>query len=245
MITMTRTQAIRTRSSLSDPADDLPEKTPTQRLNDKLSKGRALGSLKFKPNNSAFLVYIKYSTLITSTKTRGLFAAEDIPANSVICRATGSREFGEAPINSYWIHISSNPYTVLILNSPTVEYPGAIVNTAGQHLKNNSTFSYHPRYDYVTIRSKTNIKSGDEILVPYGSSLTRQITIQRPIFMAPVIKIKIQDIPKNVTGMHNPSMLANCPMCHEKMAHYKIKHHYNNYKCIKNQQSLAQVPHAK
>jgi len=204
-------------------SDEHDRNGTTSWTNRTLANGKATGGLIFKPYFSNYKLQIKQSKLLN---TRGLFAFSHIKAGTIICRATGT--FSDfIPQNRFCYHVRKDPFRVLKLDDPTIEYPGNIINTANKKGDNNAVFRHHPSKTFITVTATKTIHKSDEILIPYGTKLTKSIrnyAINNP---------PIQSSPKIILNpkIINPKKIVVCPKCNGKIQIFKLKRHINNFKC--------------
>lgn len=175
-----------------------------------LASGGNLGGLIFKSSTG-----IQLSCMRNKRRVRGLFAKQDIPKGSEICRLVGKRIMSKKEPDikdTYCFFISKGIY--LQLDPPTIDYPGNLINTSLQtgfmDKPNNCYYEIAADTDYVKVIASVDISNGEELLTSYGPKFDKEVAREH--------KQKIEENKKAF-------QMVTCGVCNVYMRYFLLKKH--------------------
>jgi len=188
-------------------------------LNNRLSKGGALGNVVFKSSNG-----ISFKCTRDCIGGRGLRVHQTVPKGVTIAR-------GDGELIQY-SDLSSVPHTldfkiwdshnkILHLHAPTVQSPANLANTSdGKNHKNNCRIKHRAGTHFFSIETVKALRPGDEVTVAYGSKFTKYVRAVA----------QIESVLSKAEKARSTS-LVNCDRCNLLLLSYRLKKHRGRIFC--------------
>lgn len=202
-----------------------------QFLNNRLSKGQALGNVVFKSSNG-----VQFKCTKDCIGGRGLRVHQSVPKGVTIARGNGRIvHSSDADFNmicmSNEFKLWDSQYTVLQLYPPTIECPANLANTSNGNSKNNCRIKHRSGSDYFSIETVTALRAGEEVTVAYGSKFTKHVR------SAATIAAELDNIAKKEKRSIMNSYV-HCDKCNVLIVHRRLARHRGRIGCLQRQRAL-------
>jgi len=190
----------------------------------RLAAGYALGTVALRPQSGA-LLHVR-----RGPHGRSLHAAEAVQKGAYICSLRGELRVADPDDEAFEgrekLHVRAardgEPAKFLLLGHPTAAEPGNLCNTAGGSGMNNARLARRNGSDVVRVYATRSIAAGDEVLVPYGASYTREL----------LGRTEEQDeAPPPRFGV--PPKRVQCPQCQRRMFPKALARHVGLQNCMR------------